>query len=287
MPDHESIPGGAAEPGMYRLLDLRYGPGARQLAVTEALMGAVASGVSPPVLRLYSWAEPVVILGVSQPVADLDLDACRARDYRVLRRLSGGTAVYHDADEISVDLIVPPGTWFAPGDVTQAYARFSAVLGAALAGLGVAVRPVSVAEARGSPVPAVLRPACFGGLAPYELVRDGRKVVGLSQIRRRGVAVLQAALYRRFPAAALASALRVARDDAEAWAARLRQHAAGLDELTPSPPNLPEVAAAIRAAFAEVLPCALRESDVTPEEDAAVTRLVREKYAADDWSLRR
>lgn len=276
-----------SQPVAYRFLDLTHRSGPEQLAVTEALLGGVAAGASPPTLRLYSWSEPVVIIGVSQSVEDLDLDACRVRGYRVLRRLSGGTAVYHDATEISIDLVVPLGTWFSPSDITKSYARFGRVIVEALARVGAAVRPVSVAEARRAVVPPDLQPACFGGLAPHELVVGGRKVVGLSQIRRRGAVAVQAAIYTRFPYGELAAVLRAANADTEQWQTALRRHAAGLDEVVGRAVNPHEVTAALRAAFNDALDGALCDGVLTDEEAGAVARLAAEKYGAETWTRRR
>lgn len=281
-------PDATPDRGGYRFLALRHGPGAEQLAVTEAILAGVASGSSPPTLRLYSWSEPVVILGVSQPAADLDLDACRSLGYRVMRRLSGGTAVYHDAEVVSLDLIVPPGSWFAPSDITQTYARVSQVIGSAVARLGADVRAVDVADARRSVTPPELQPACFGGLAPYELVAGSRKVVGLSQIRRRGVVVVQAALYTRFSYNALASVLRVAAAaGTERWAALLREHAAGLDELLGRQIEPQKVGTALQAAFAEAIPGGLATDGLLPAELRAAERLAVERYGSEAWTLRR
>ncbi|MBX5443808.1 hypothetical protein [Sphaerobacter sp.] len=276
------------ERGVYRFLGLRHGPGAEQLAVTEAILAGVASGASPPTLRLYSWSEPVVILGVSQPAADLDLDACRSLGFRVLRRLSGGTAVYHDADAVSLDLIVPPGSWFAPSDITLTYARVSEVIGQALARFGAHVRAVEAADARKAVTPPELQPACFGGLAPFELVTGTRKVVGLSQVRRRGVVAVQAAVYTRFPYQELARVLRVASvTGTERWTALLRERAAGLDDLLGEPVDPHAVASALHAAFATAIPGDLETGMLLPAEVQAAAQLTVERYGSEAWTLRR
>ena len=89
---------------------------------------------------------------------------------------------------------------------------------------------VSVAEARAAsdplPADAHIRMACFGTLSPYEVTANGRKLVGLAQIRRRNGVLVQSAIHKRFDAERLAGLLGV-----EDLVPALRRAAIGLDEL--------------------------------------------------------
>ena len=71
--------------------------------------------------------------------------------------------------------------------------------------------------------------ACFGGLSPYEVLAGGRKVVGLSQARRRQGTLLQAGVLMELDAARLARVL----GGGDGLAADLAAAAAGLRELVP------------------------------------------------------
>ena len=71
--------------------------------------------------------------------------------------------------------------------------------------------------------------ACFGGLSPYEVLAGGRKVVGLSQARRRQGTLLQAGVLLDLDAARLARLL----DGGDRLAADLTAAAAGLRERVP------------------------------------------------------
>lgn len=72
--------------------------GAWNMAVDELLMEIVAAG-SRPVLRLYTWSPACVSLGRNQNAAglfDQRLAECRGID--IVRRPTGGLAVYHDIE---------------------------------------------------------------------------------------------------------------------------------------------------------------------------------------------
>jgi len=83
----------------WRLIDSGPGPGPWNLALDEAIFHAVRAGASPPTLRLYRWSAPALSIGYAQDRdRDVDRDACRARGIAVLRRITGGRAVLHDAE---------------------------------------------------------------------------------------------------------------------------------------------------------------------------------------------
>ncbi len=272
----------------WRLIDLTYDTGPAQLATSEAVLDAVRSGLTPPTLRFYSWSEPVVILGVGQPGSDLDLAACEAHGYRVLRRISGGTAVYHDADELSFEITVPAGHRLGPHDVRLAYARFAEILSDALARIGVATRVVEAAEATTRSSGPLLRPACFAALSPYELLSSDRKLVGLAQVRRGGATIQHGAIYRHFDVGKLSRVL--AAPTAELTEQRriaLADRVTDLETAAGRPVDLREVSDAIRAAFAEATGQPVGAGELTKAEQKDVHRLAREKYESPGWTFRR
>lgn len=80
------------------------------LAREEALARIVASdpGASTPVLRLWRNAACVVVGRFQLPAAEVDVNAARALGVPVLRRFTGGGAVYHDPGNLNVSLVLRP-----------------------------------------------------------------------------------------------------------------------------------------------------------------------------------
>lgn len=272
----------------WRLIDLTYDTGPAQLGVSEAVLDAVRHGQAPPTLRFYSWSEPVVILGVGQLSTDLDLAACEANGCRVLRRISGGTAVYHDADELSFEITIPSGHLLGPSDVRLAYARFAEILSDALARLGVVTRVVEAAEATTRSSEPLLRPACFAALSPYELLASGRKLAGLAQVRRGGAIIQHGAIYRHFDAEKLSRVL--AAPSAEMQKQRrlaLTERVIDLETAGGRAMDLLEVAGAIRTALAIATGQPTEAGELTGPERAESSRLAREKYGSSAWTFRR
>ena len=95
--------------GVWRLIESGPGPGPWNLALDEAIFQAVRQGASPPTMRLYRWSAPALSIGYTQDrERDVDRDACFARGIEVLRRITGGRAVLHDA-EVTSSVSAPVG----------------------------------------------------------------------------------------------------------------------------------------------------------------------------------
>ena len=271
-----------------RLIDLSYSDGPRQLATTEAIMSTVAKGAVPPTVRLYSWSEPVVILGVGQPASDLDLEHCRASGYRILRRIAGGTAVYHDRNEVSIDLILPTGHQIAPNDVHEGYRRFASLLSAALNPFGVDAEPVDVEAARELDQDPLLRPVCFASLSPFEFFQDGRKLNGLCQIRRRNVITYQTAIYNRFTVEPLIASIRHDTHEVRNLrASRLDSFVTDLERASGGPVNYDSLQRSLADAIEAIEAVRVVPGEMSPAEEQETERLVTEKYGNDDWTFRR
>ena len=158
--------------------------GAWNMAVDEAILGAVAEGRAPLTLRFYRWRPACLSLGYFQAAAVVDAKACEERGVDVVRRPTGGRAILH-GDELTYSVTLPLSALGRSLTVSASYQRLSQAL---LEGLRTAGFPVTVAvatAARARP-----GPACFDEPATHELLLHGKKVVGSAQVRRFG-AVLQ------------------------------------------------------------------------------------------------
>jgi lipoate-protein ligase A len=175
-------------------------PGEVQATLTALLDGAMggATGVAALVFR-----PAALVLGSAQP----DVTAFGVE---VVRRGSGGGAVLCTRDLLEVDVALPPGHPLLHDDVSESYRFLGEAWVEALTRLGADCRIAEVAEARAMSDErrVAARAACYAGLSPYEVVTaDGRKLVGLSQRRRRGAALFQSSVYCATSPAAVAAYL--------------------------------------------------------------------------------
>lgn len=152
----------------------------------EALLEAP---VRKPQLRLWTYRAPGVVFGCSQAAL---LAAARNRGNQpetVLRR-SGGGAVLTGPWMLSTSILLPPDHRLLSGGTVSSYRWLGALIAGLLRDMGVAAHALSPDEVRRNPGNPALGWACFGGLSPWEVVADGRKIVGLAQLRRRNGVLL-------------------------------------------------------------------------------------------------
>ncbi len=157
------------------------------MALDDALLQLRQSGaVAGTWVRLFGWAPSAVSIGrLQSPHDELDLAALRRAVVPVVRRSTGGKAVYH-ANELTYSLVggVPDGRWGA--NLHDTYRRVSELIMAALSRLGVetAFAPRRSGTATpGSSGPERLLAACFAVAYGHELVHAGRKICGSAQRR--------------------------------------------------------------------------------------------------------
>ena len=170
----------------------------RQLALSEAMLDEVGRNGGPPTLRIYGWPGSTMLLGSGQPSEAVDREACERLEIPLLRRMSGGTAVLHDEQTISLQLTLPADHPLVSDDIHRNFRWFSELLIAALARLGIAASWMPLDQARAEQAPAGLEGACYSTLAPYEVAVNGRKLIGHGQIRRIRATAMQAMVYRVF-----------------------------------------------------------------------------------------
>lgn len=178
-------------------------------------------------------AAPALVLGSAQPRGHVDGAEADARGVEVARRRSGGGGVLLVPGEVVwVDVLVGAGDPLWQDDVGRATWWLGEAWAATLHQLGVAHAEVH----RGPLVRSAWSSrACFAGLGPGEVTVAGRKVVGISQRRARGVARLQVAVLLRWDAPALAALLGGAVAEPPPAAGLLDAAAVGLDRLLGRP----------------------------------------------------
>src|SRR5437016_3277171 len=158
--------------------------GVSNMAIDAALLDEVDRGrETRTILRLYQWLRPTMSLGRNQRIKKaIDVDYCNANGIDIVYRPTGGRAVLHD-DELTYAVISNDSSCF--GDTIYGnYKRVSEALCLGYQNLG---------------IPAVLAPdtrkpdewgnegdpPCFVSPSRYELMVNGRKVVGSAQRRVR------------------------------------------------------------------------------------------------------
>lgn len=257
----------------WRLLVTEPTDGATNMAIDEALWRGRREGTSPPTVRFFAWDPPTVSIGYGQAIGrDVDVEACRRLGVGLVRRPTGGSAIYHDGPERELTYCVTAGTddlGTAP-DLLETYQWIARALLRGLRALGAPAEIVAV-PANGGPIPAF----CFARTGRYEIELHGRKLVGSAQ-RRHGRHVLQHGSVLLGVDTPRLRALFPTTPDPLATLATL-ETALG------HRPKFDDVAAALAEGFAAEHGLRLQPGGLTREEAGRVATLVREKYGTEAW----
>ena len=259
------------------------------MAVDEAILAGVREGTSLPTLRFYAWSPACLSLGRNQPLGDVDREACNADGVDVVRRPTGGRAIFH-VDELTYSLALLEGDPRAAGGVLASYRRLSEGLLSGLAQLGV----VAI-QAMGHQKPAAdLTAICFDTPSDYEITvrhpgdpeTGGRKLVGSAQWRSRGSVLQHGSLPLCGDIARIVGYLTLSDSEREVQRQALRARATTLEQAQGRVSPFPHVAQAMANGFAAALNLTFIPGTLTAQEQSLAVALRRERYANHDWTAR-
>lgn len=244
----------------WRLIPRETVSAAFAMALEDVLVDGVAAG-GPPTLRFWRWYPSAATIGRFQDVdAEVDLEYCHLHGIDVVRRMSGGGAVFHDAEgEFVYSLTVPEGMF--PKGVVEAY---SAVLDPVIDGLAKLGAEGWVKD-------------------DNNLMVGDRKVSGNSQRRSRGVLQVHGTVLVDTDEGTMFSVLKArSGEPSETRATPSRHHpVVGLGALCDASHD--EVYLAVKGALLGGGPCTV--TSWTEAELTMAEGLVATKYGDDSWNL--
>jgi hypothetical protein len=143
-------------------------------------------------LRLYTWRVGAITIGLHQK-KELALDFSRLSDTPVIRRVTGGRAVYHDPSELTYAIAVNTRHLRNPqlvGSLSKTSAAIAEALTRFLTRLGIESRCVRRSSATDSRTTFFHTAPCFDSASRHEVVTDSRKIIASAQ-RRIKATILQ------------------------------------------------------------------------------------------------
>jgi len=105
----------------WRLIEQQPYSAAMNMAIDEALCESVAKEKSLPAIRFYKWKNNSVSIGSNQNQREVNIDLCKKNNVEVVRRITGGRAVYHDKRDFTYSVIAPIKIF--DGDINNAYSE--------------------------------------------------------------------------------------------------------------------------------------------------------------------
>ncbi len=237
----------------WRLLLDRTSDPTINLAVEEAIVRSRRDGLCPDTLRVWR-NDASVILGCNSKVDDeVDLEACRRIGVRVLRRTSGGGAVYHDLGNVNYSVVAKEEHINPSYDILDTYEQFANAILSGLTFLNIN------AEFR----------------QPNAIFLNGRKISGMAQHRFYDVILLHGTLLVNSDLQALSSALLRPKHEVT----NVSREVCGYLSAT-------MVEETIVAGFGQVFHIQFDIGTLSPYESRLAEELLTMKYATEKWNLR-
>lgn len=264
----------------YRFVDTGIQDAAMNMAIDEAVLLRHLQGQAPPTLRVFRWTQPAISLGRFQRVErEILLDLCERQGIALVRRPTGGRAVYH-RDEFTYSF-VSSKAYGIPAGIVAAYAHLAQGLIAALNLLGVSAE---LSEGRVSKQPSA---ACFASSTQADLTSGGFKLIGSAQVWKEDALLQQGSLPLDDRSAEFYNLLSFADEEARATALELyREMTTPLRTFAPAI-TWENVASSFQTGFARALQVEFQSGSLTAEEWQLARELVHEKYSQLVWQTER
>lgn len=254
--------------------------GAENMAMDEVLLRSMAhTADSQPVFRFYGWKPATLSIGYTQSFhKEVDEIACQAEGIDIVRRPTGGRAVLHEY-ELTYSVIAPETNPNVVGTVIQSYLKISQALLKGFQTLGVDAEMVaSVGK------PQERSAMCFDAPSWYELVVDGRKLVGSAQVRKEGVLLQHGSILLHFDAERLFQLLKFPSEGVrQRLLTGFKAKACALDEVWTQPIGREELEREICSGFRDIMGIKLLTSRLTAQEEGLMEEVLS-KYRSEEWT---
>src|SRR5229473_3397935 len=104
----------------WRLVDVEYRDNPfMNLAVEEAIPRVVGEGKAPSTVRFWHNSNTIVIGCFQSARLEVNMDACKETGTEIVRRFTGGGAVYHDSGNLNYAISLRKGHPLVPGQSLQ------------------------------------------------------------------------------------------------------------------------------------------------------------------------
>ncbi|MBZ5202461.1 lipoate--protein ligase [Planomicrobium chinense] len=226
------------------------------LAIEEYLLKTMDVEKDP--FLLFYINEPSIIIGKNQNTAEeINTDYVDSNGIHVVRRLSGGGAVYHDLGNLNYSFITVDD-----GNSFRNFRKFTEPVVQALQSLGVN------AELSGR----------------NDLMVEGRKVSGNAQFSTRGRMFSHGTLMFDTEVDAVVSALKVSKEKIESKGIKsIRSRVANISEFLKEPMTVTEFRSAILASLFDGEEN-IRYWELTDQDWENIRQLSKERYGNWDWN---
>lgn len=231
----------------------------QHIALDKVLLDEVGAGRRSPTLRIWDWKTTAIVIGIFQSLKnEVDADAARELGVEVVRRVTGGGAMFMEPEACITYSIYAPESLVAGMSFQESYAFMDDWVMQALGKLGIRAwyKPLN------------------------DITSDGGKIGGAAQARRGGAVLHHVTMAYDMDASKMLQVLRIGREklsDKGTTSAAKR-----VDPLR-SQTGLPREAIidCMVDTFGEYH--GVSDSDLSPAERETAEELIVERFGTEAW----
>lgn len=230
------------------------------MALDEVISQKVREGTSPPTIRLYTWNPSAISIGYFQGLHhEVDITSCKEQEIDIVRRRTGGGAVYHDREgELTYSCIFPEDV-FSPS-IQTSYEEICNFIIEALAKLA---------------IPCEFKPI-------NDILCRDKKISGNAQTRREGILLQHGTILYKVDVETMFSLLKVGKEKiSDKLIQSVKKRVTSVYDQNPDL-TLEDIAQSLEEVFSSKF--SVEIGDYTEEELEEAKELARNKYSTEEWN---
>jgi lipoate---protein ligase len=252
----------------WRLVDVEYRDDPyMNMSVEEAIPRAVGEGKAPNTVRFWHNSNTIVLGCFQSAPLEVNFEACKETGTRVVRRFTGGGAVYHDAGNLNYAISLKRGHPLIPNsDLQLVFKKLSegAVEGLRTLGVNAEFQPIN------------------------DIQVDGKKISGAAGSIRWGAVFHHGCILVASDLAILGRVLNVSQVKlADRHVASVQKRVTTVRDELGKDVTTKEVQDEISRGIEDLYNVRLEEGTLTKSEQSTAKELYDTKYSKSEWNLER
>ncbi len=245
---------------IWRLIKTIKTNGAMQMAIDEAILTHRIKNKVPNTLRFFTWNPKCLTIGYFQNLKkEVDIEKAKALGIDVVRRYTGGGAVFHDK-ELTYSLAISEK--YVPQDITESYKFICSgiIRGLNLMGVASDFKPVN------------------------DIVVGNKKISGNAQTRKEGVVLQHGTILLDIDVKKMFSLLKVPDEKIkDKMVKAVEERVTSLTKELGRDVSVDELRGLLIKGFEDAFRVRFEESELTNEEKMLAKKLCKEKYSKSEW----
>ena len=250
----------------FRLLKTGFHDAFFNMGLDEAILMAVAERRVPPTIRFYGWKPHAISIGYFQGIhEEVSLEKCQKKGIDVVRRITGGGAVFHAA-EVTYSIVIPESHPLSRPSILDSYRIICSGIIEGLSQLGI--------EAEFAPI--------------NDIIAGGKKISGNAQTRKKNCILQHGTILLSVDVDTMFSLLKVPQEKARGKLIQeVKARVTSVENLLGSTIGFDETVLALEQGFSSALDLVLSEAEPTQEETISAATIATEKFASPEWTYKR